>query len=115
MQSDPPRVKAADRLEQAAALMKEHGHRSIIMVGPRGRARGFVTIERAQSASGAVGEHVEPLPATLSVNEDLRAAVSLMFMHGVTWLACVDGDGFFKGYVTQRSITQLLGETYRGG
>jgi len=35
-----------------------------------------------------------------------------MFTHGVTWLACVDDDGFYKGYVTQRSITQLLGATY---
>ena len=25
----------------------------------------------------------------------------MMFTHGVTWLACVDDDGFYKGYVTQ--------------
>ena len=36
-----------------------------------------------------------------------------MFTHDVTWLACVDGDGFYKGYVTQRGITQRLGATYR--
>ena len=38
----------------------------------------------------------------------------MMFMHDVPWLACVDEDGFFAGYVTQRGITRLLGETYRG-
>jgi hypothetical protein len=37
----------------------------------------------------------------------------MMFTHGVTWLACVDDDGFYKGYVTQRGITQLLGASYR--
>jgi osmoprotectant transport system ATP-binding protein len=60
-----------------------------------------------------VGEHVEPLPGVINVAHDLRSAVSLMFTHGVTWLACVDDDGFYQGYVTQRGITQLLGATYR--
>jgi osmoprotectant transport system ATP-binding protein len=115
MMSDPPRVRAEDKLETAVSLMKEHGHRTITMIGPRGRARGFVTLEHASSNSGSVGEHADALPATLNVKNDLRTAVSLMFMHGVTWLACVDDDGFFKGYVTQRGITHLLGETYRGG
>ena len=31
----------------------------------------------------------------------------MMFTHGVTWLACIDDDGFYKGYITQRGITQL--------
>ena len=29
------------------------------------------------------------------------------------WLACVGRDGAFVGYVTQRGITRLLGETYK--
>ena len=43
----------------------------------------------------------------------MRSAVSQMFTHGVTWLACVDDDGFYKGYITQKGITQVLGATYR--
>ena len=39
----------------------------------------------------------------INIDDDLRTAVSLMFTHGVTWLACVDDDGFYKGYVTQRT------------
>ena len=57
---------------------------------------------------------MEPLPGVIGIDDDLRNAVSLMFSHGVTWLACVDDDGFYKGYVTQRGITQLLGGSYRG-
>jgi osmoprotectant transport system ATP-binding protein len=37
-----------------------------------------------------------------------------MFMHDVRWLACVDEQGMFAGFVTQRGITRLLGQTYRG-
>jgi osmoprotectant transport system ATP-binding protein len=44
--------------------------------------------------------------------EDLRTAVSTMFRHDVSWLACVDDDGVFKGYVTLRGITHLLAEVY---
>ena len=113
MMADPPRVRAEDSLDTAARLMGEHGHVSIVMVGPRGRARGVVKIETAREAKGSVAEHQEALPGVVNVKEDLRSAVSQMFTHGVTWLACVDDDGFYKGYITQRGITQMLGATYR--
>ncbi|HEV2677529.1 MAG TPA: ABC transporter ATP-binding protein [Aliidongia sp.] len=113
MMRDAPRVIAEEPLETAVARMREHGHISIVMVGPRGRARGMIRLDEAEGRKGLVGEHVEPLPGVIKVTDDLRSTVSLMFTHGVTWLACVDDDGFYKGYVTQRSITQLLGATYR--
>jgi osmoprotectant transport system ATP-binding protein len=113
MMKDPPRVRAEDALETAARLMEEHGHVSIVMVGPRGRARGVVRLDAARDKKGTVAEHQEPLPGVVNVKDDLRTAVSMMFTHGVTWLACVDDDGFYKGYVTQRSITHALGATYR--
>ena len=113
MMPDPPRVKAEDALKDAAALMEEHGHSAVVMVGPRGRVRGFVGIETARGTRGTVGEHVESLPTTVKVDEDLRTAVSTMFRHDVTWLACTDADGFYRGYVTLRGITHLLAEAYR--
>ena len=113
MMKDPPRVRAEDALETAARLMDEHGHVSIVMVGPRGRARGVVRLDAARDKKGTVAEHQEQLPGVVNVKDDLRTAVSMMFTHGVTWLACVDDDGFYKGYVTQRSITHALGATYR--
>ena len=113
MMKDPPRVRAEDTLETAARLMQDHGHTSIVMVGPRGRARGLVRLEVAREKRGTVAEHQEPLPGVVKIDDDLRTAVSLIFTHGVTWLACVDDDGFYKGYVSQRSITHALGAAYR--
>jgi osmoprotectant transport system ATP-binding protein len=113
MMPDPPRVTGEDTLETAVARMHEHGHISIVMVGPRGRARGMVRLDQARGKKGLVSEHVEPLPGVIDVGDDLRNAVSMMFSHGATWLACVDEEGFYRGYVTQRGITQLLGSSYR--
>jgi osmoprotectant transport system ATP-binding protein len=113
MLSEPPRVRAEDSLDTAAALMEEHGHISIVMVGPRGRARGVVRLEAARGKKGLVAEHVDKLPGLVNVQDDLRTAVSTMFTHDVTWLACVDDDGFYKGYITQRGITHVLGAAYR--
>ena len=113
MMKEPPRVRAEDTLDTALRLMEEHGHYAIVMVGPRGRARGLVRVEIARDKKGTVAEHQEPLPGVINIDDDLRTAVSLMFTHGVTWLACVDHDGFYKGYVSQRSITNALGATYR--
>jgi osmoprotectant transport system ATP-binding protein len=113
MMSDPPRVIGEDPLETAVGRMQEHGHISIVMVGPRGRARGMIRLDQARDKKGLVSEHVEPLPGVINIKDDLRNAVSMMFSHGATWLACIDDEGFYKGYVTQRGITQLLGATYR--
>lgn len=115
MMHDPPSVRTEDTLATAAALMEEHGHNSIIMVNATGRVRGFVALANAAGKKGKVGENHETLPTTINVTEDLRTAVSTMFRHDVTWLACVDDDRIFKGYVTLRGITHLLGEAHRDG
>ena len=108
-----PRVVAEDRLDRAAALMGEHGHTVIVVVDARGRPQAYLALETARSKSGAVGEHLTPLPAVIRPEDDLRTAVSLMFMHDLRWLPCVDGEGAYVGFVTQKGITRLLGETYR--
>jgi osmoprotectant transport system ATP-binding protein len=95
--------------------MEEHGHRSIVMVGPRGRVRGFVGLETAREVKGKVAEHHESLPTTIRATENLRTAASTMFRHDMTWLACVDEDGVYIGYVTLRGITQLLARAYSDG
>lgn len=113
MQAAPVSVVAEDSLETAVAKMEANDHTSIVMVGTGGRARGFLQLSEVRGKKGAVGDHAEALPGFINVNDDLRNAVSAMFSHGVTWLACVDSDGFYKGYVTQRGISQLLGAGYR--
>lgn len=115
MLSDPPGVRLEDSLATAARLMEEHGHKAIVMVGPRGRVRGFVDLKTAHEEKGTVGEHHATLATTIRATENLRTAVSTMFRYDVTWLACVDEDGAYIGYVTLRSITQLLAGAYRDG
>jgi len=112
---DAPRIRGEDAINNAVRLMEEHGHRSIVMIGPRGRARGFVGLEAARSQKGRVDEHHETLPTTIRAAENLRTAVSTMFRHDVSWLACVDDEGVYRGYVTLRAITQLLARTYSDG
>jgi osmoprotectant transport system ATP-binding protein len=115
MLSDPPRVRLEDSLATAARLMEEHGHKAIVMVGPRGRVRGYVDLKIAHEVKGTVGEHHATMTTTIRATENLRTAVSTMFRYDVTWLACVDDDGVYIGYVTLRSITQLLAGAYRDG
>jgi osmoprotectant transport system ATP-binding protein len=115
MLRDPPRVRAEDSLEKAAALMEDAGHHAIVVVGSRGRARGYVDLKTAHATRGTVGENQEALPTTIRETENLRTAVSTMFRHDVSWLASTDSDGMFKGYVTLRGITRLLAEAYRNG
>ncbi|MBU2888163.1 ABC transporter ATP-binding protein [Celeribacter halophilus] len=107
------RVSAQDDVATARDMMKEAGHKNIVMVGPRGRARGYLHLNDVVEASGTVEEHYQALPTTVNVDADLRTAVSRMFRHDMTWMACVDDDGFFKGFITQRAISHQLGATYR--
>ena len=109
-----PRVVAEDRLDRAAALMNEHGHTVIVIVDSRGRPQAYVGLEACRTKTGSVAEHGTLVPATIRPEDDLRTAVSLMFMHDLRWLPCVDSEGVYTGFVTQKGITRLLGETYKG-
>ena len=114
LQAKCPRVFHGDAVEQAVAVMDREGYEFVVVVDDGGRPHGYVDLHTVRERSGAVGEHRTPLPATVRLDEDLRAAVSTMFMHDIRWLACVDEQGQFAGFVTQRGITRLLGQTYRG-
>jgi osmoprotectant transport system ATP-binding protein len=108
-----PRVLGEERLERAAALMREHQHEFIVMVDSGGRPQGYVGLEVCRGQEGNAAEFGARLPATVSLDEDLRTAVSMMFMYDVPWLTCVDQNGLYAGVVTQRGITRILGDTYR--
>ena len=99
--AEPARDRGDDRVERAVALMNEHGQEFIVIVDADGRPQGYVDLDAVRDRAGRVGEHRAPLPATVRLEEDLRAAVSMMFMHDVRWLACVDRDGAFAGFITQ--------------
>jgi len=109
-----PTVTAGDDVARALALMAERDHKYIVMVDPAGRPQAYLARDACRDQGGPAVKHSLPLPATVRLDEDLRSAVSVMFMHDVRWLACVDDDGQFAGYVTQPGITRLLRQTYRG-
>ena len=106
-------VQGHDTLQRAEALMGEHRNEVIVMVDALGRPQGYLRRETLRDSVGTAAQHSIPLPATVSVDDDLRTAVSLMFTHDLRWLPCVDNEGRFAGYITQGGITRLLGETYR--
>jgi len=113
LQPAVPKVSAEDRLEQAASLMSEHDLDFAVMVDAEGRPQGYVGRDTCKGQDGTVLEFGARLPVTVKLDEDLRTAVSMMFMYDVPWLTCIDRDGLFAGVITHRGITRLLGETYR--
>ncbi|MFT0860464.1 ABC transporter ATP-binding protein [Ancylobacter sp. G4_0304] len=113
MTTNPPSVVADDSVETAISRMESHGHVSVVMVSPHGKVLGFVRLEALRGKRGKVGEHYEKLTSVVRSDDNLRNAVSQMFSNDQSWLACVDADGLYEGYITQRGITHLLGATYR--
>ncbi len=113
MHAEAPSVLGEDTLDRAAQLMRDHDHEHIVLTDEPGRPIGQLGLGDIEGRRGSCAEYARTLPVTVAPDDDLRTAVSQMFTHDVTWLACVDADGRFIGYVTQRGITHLLGETYR--
>jgi osmoprotectant transport system ATP-binding protein len=106
-------VLETDDLGRAHALMREHKADSIVVRNAAGSPSGWLHAEDVSGWTGPSSLRARPLPAVIPTDADLRTAVALMFTHGVTWLACVDGEGRFIGQVTQAGIMRLLGETYQ--
>jgi len=107
-------VKADDPLDKAAEKMRDRDAHIAIVVGPRGRARGYITKEEIRGdTSGMVGEYSDPIPGTIHEDDNLHDAVSQMYAHATDWMPVVDDDGAYKGYITQHIIASLLGEAPR--
>lgn len=107
-------VKSDDPLDKVAEKMRERGAHIAVMVGPRGRARGYITKEEIQGDhSGIVSEYIDPMPGSIHEGDNLHDAVSQMYAHASDWLPVVDDDGAYRGYITQHTIASLLGEAPR--
>ena len=107
-------VNSDDPLDKVAEKMRNRNAHIAVMVGPRGRARGYITSEEVEGGkSGIVSEYIDPIPGTIHENDNLHDAVSQMYVHASDWLSVVDDDGAYKGYITQHMIASLLGEAPR--
>lgn len=106
-------VTPEDSLERAATLMAQAGRKSIVVLDQQRRLLGGLFLEDAQGKGGDVNSQYRPLATKAHLDEDLRSALSSMFRHGISWLACVDADGLFHGCITQSGIRYELGGIYR--
>ncbi|MGB5618224.1 MAG: ABC transporter ATP-binding protein [Desulfobacterales bacterium] len=107
-------VKSDDPLDKVAEKMRSRNAHIAVVVGPRGRARGYITKEEIKGDdTGIVSEYLDPIPGTIHENDSLHDAVSQMYAHASDWLPVVDDDGAYKGYITQHTVASLLGETPR--
>lgn len=107
------KVKATDDLAAVAKLMEINDAHIAVMVGERGRVRGHVNMDIVSNRDGIVGEHQIANPGTININESLREAASMMYSRASDWLPVVDDEGKYQGYITQKSIASLLGQTPR--
>lgn len=107
-------VKPDDPLEKAADKMRSREAHIAVVVGPRGRPRGYITKEEIRGdQAGTISEYIDPLPGTIHEKDNLHDAVSQMYAHASDWMPVVDDDGMYKGYITQHIIASLLGEAPR--
>ena len=107
-------VKPEDTMEAAASKMQDRKAHIAVMVGPRGRAQGYITKEELKAGQGGlVADFIDPIPGTIHENDNLHDAVSQMYAHASDWMPVVDDNGIYKGYITQHIIASLLGETPR--
>jgi osmoprotectant transport system ATP-binding protein len=107
-------VNPDDPLDKVADKMRSREAHIAVMVGPRGRARGYITKEEIKGdRSGIVSEYSDPLPGTIHEDDNLHDAVSQMYAHATDWMPVVDDEGTYIGYITQHIIASLLGEAPR--
>lgn len=107
-------VSADDPLDKVADKMRSREAHIAVMVGPRGRARGYITKEEIKGdKSGIVSDYSDPIPGTIHESDNLHDAVSQMYTNATDWIPVVDDDGAYRGYITQHIIASLLGEAPR--
>jgi len=107
-------VQLDDSVDKVADKMNRRNAHIAVVVGPRGRIRGYITKEEIKgSPGGLISDLIDPVPGTIHENDSLHDAVSQMYAHACDWLPVVDDDGTYKGYITQHVIASLLGETPR--
>jgi len=112
MRRDVPRVPDDVPIGQGGAAV--HGGSLVLIVGNDGRPLGYVDCRRNEDRPDLGLDGRVALPSVVGPDDDLRIALSEMFVHDVDWVACVDADGVLLGIVEQDSIGRLLRATGDG-
>lgn len=109
MTNDGPVATLDVEVVRAQAMLRESGAMALVVITPEGKPSGFITVTSSGANGNTCAEACTPIAASISVNTDLRTAVSKMFEHDVEWLSCVDDQGRHVGTLEQWRIRQLLG------
>lgn len=112
MAADVPKATVDVAVAHAKAMMREAGAAVMVVVSGDGKPLGYIHAGTDESSGVLCRDRYSPIPTCVSVNADLRVAVSKMFENDMDWLACVNEDGHYSGLLEQRRVTHLLGQTY---
>ncbi|WP_144114228.1 ATP-binding cassette domain-containing protein [Paraburkholderia sp. BCC1886] len=92
----------------ARALLNHHPADAVVVVDEHDVPLGFLDGARlAQAGARVEPAFLQALTVTVNARDDLRSVMSIMLSHGAAWLAAVDDDGRFIGYVTYERIAEL--------
>lgn len=107
VQSDVPHAKLASMMENA-------GTDHMVVCDDSMRPLGSLDLAVAKNAGATQVSQPDLKPIwPISLNANLRLAVSKMFSNDTSWLPCVDENGRYAGEITLSAITHCLGGTYR--
>ncbi|OEY67001.1 ABC transporter ATP-binding protein [Marinobacter sp. X15-166B] len=107
-------VTPDDSLETALKRMDDFGYQlSILVVNNRHQPVGMVSRAVARTTRGFCGDHLQNVPATIELDDNLHKAAALMFAKDTVWLPCVDAEGRVRGQISQRAMTHHLGARFR--
>ncbi|MCK9515225.1 MAG: ABC transporter ATP-binding protein [Ottowia sp.] len=107
-------VTPGDTLKTALERMDDFGYQNaILVVNSRHQPVGMITRAVARTTRGYCRDHLQNVPATIGLDDNLHKAASLMFGRDTVWLPCVDTTGRVRGQITQRAMTHHLGSRFR--
>ena len=103
-------VNKHDLIEVAQKQFLTNDVPVMVVTNSKGKIRGYIKNDSFQEGTGVVGENLEGMPATINLAENLHTAISIMYAKDMGWLAVVDDEGVYQGFLTQASVSALLGE-----
>ena len=104
----PPVVAVDDTAAEARTALESSGARFGLVLDVDERLRGYVTTERL-SGTGTVADHVRRLPAAVSADATLKAAMAEVLQHDAGWVAVLEpGTERYLGVLTPSSLHAAL-------
>ncbi|MFM0218826.1 MULTISPECIES: ABC transporter ATP-binding protein [Paraburkholderia] len=102
-------ARVGDSSERARALLERHGVEQIVLLDAAGKPQGYLSAAELSAIEGTLmAAHAKPVQGVARHSDDLRSVISSMFSLGQSWLATVDDEGRFVGYVNQAHIVDML-------